>query len=86
MSQKNRDSLLIGIHSVESALSRVPQQVRSVTVAQECRNPRVLELVEKAREAGIAVATEARGVIDRRCEEQRHQDVIADFDPANTGT
>lgn len=86
MSQKNRDSLLIGIHSVDSALSRVPGQLRSLTIAEECRNPRVLELGERARAAGIKVVTEARGLIDRRCDEQRHQDVIADFEASNIGT
>jgi 23S rRNA (guanosine2251-2'-O)-methyltransferase len=86
MSQKNRDSLLIGIHSIDSALSRVPAQLRSVTIAQESRNPRVLELADRARAAGINVLTEARGVIDRRCDDQRHQDVIADFEATNLGT
>jgi 23S rRNA (guanosine2251-2'-O)-methyltransferase len=78
--------MLIGIHSVDSALSRVPGQLRSITIAQECRNPRVLELGDRARAAGIDVLTEARTVIDRRCDEQRHQDVIADFEAANIGT
>jgi 23S rRNA (guanosine2251-2'-O)-methyltransferase len=86
MSQKNSDSLLIGIHSVDSALSRVPQQLQTITIAQECRNPRVIELADRAREAGIPVVTESRGVIDRRCEEQKHQDVIADFVASNLGT
>lgn len=86
MSPKHRDNLLIGIHSVDSALSRVPGQLCSITIAQECRNPRVLELRERAREAGIKVLTEARGVIDRRCDDQRHQDVIADFEATNVGT
>lgn len=86
MSQKSTDSLLMGIHSVDSALSRVPGQLRSITIAQESRNPRVLALAEKARTAGIRVLTEARGVIDRRCDDQRHQDVIADFEAANLGT
>lgn len=86
MSQKHRDSLLIGIHSVDSALSRVPGQLHSITIARECRNPRVLELADRARAAGIEVVTEARAVIDRRCDEQRHQDVIADFEATNVGT
>ena len=86
MSRKHRDSLLIGIHSVDSALSRVPGQVSSITIAQECRNPRVLELGDRAREAGRIVVTETRAVIDRRCDEQRHQDVIAHFEATNTGT
>lgn len=86
MSPKNRDSLLIGIHSVDSALSRVPGQLCSITIAQECRNPRVLELGDRARAAGVKVVIEARAVLDRRCDEQRHQDVIADFEAANVGT
>ena len=85
MSQKFPDTLLIGIHSVDSALSRVPQQLRTITIAQECRNPRVAELADRAREAGIPVVIEARGVIDRRCEEQKHQDVMADFEATNVG-
>ena len=85
MSRNKLDSLLIGIHSVDSALSRVPGQLRSITIAQECRNPRVLELVDRARAAGVEVLTETRGVIDRRCDDQRHQDVIADFEATNVG-
>lgn len=86
MSHKPRQSLLIGIHSVDSALARVPGQLQSITVARECRNPRVLELGERAREAGVKVLAEAREALDRRCEGQRHQDIIADFEPANIGS
>jgi len=85
MSQKATFSLLIGIHSVDSALSRAPQQLRQVTFAQECRNPRVLELAQRARDAGVRVISESRAVLDRRSEEQRHQDIIAEFEAANVG-
>jgi 23S rRNA (guanosine2251-2'-O)-methyltransferase len=78
-------SLLIGIHSVGSALSKAPRQVRCVTVAQECRNPRVRELAERAGREGITVKTESRAVLDRRSEDQRHQDVIAEFEALNIG-
>jgi len=86
MSQKTSFSLLIGIHSVDSALARAPQQVRLVTIADECRNPRVQELAGRAREAGIQVVTESRAVLDRRSEDQRHQDIIAEFEANNIGT
>ena len=86
MSQKTPFSLLIGIHSVDSALARAPQQVRLVTIADECRNPRVQELAGRAREAGVQVVTESRAVLDRRSENQRHQDIIAEFEANNIGT
>lgn len=85
MTRKNSISLLIGIHSVESALGRAPQRVRQVTVAQECRNPRVQKIAERARAEGISVITESRAVMDRRSEEQRHQDILAEFEPDNVG-
>lgn len=86
MSQRPSSYLLIGIHSVDSALTKAPQQLTSITMAQECRNPRVRELLERARAQGIRVGTESRAVLDRRSEEQRHQDVIAEFEAANIGT
>lgn len=86
MSQNKHSHLLMGIHSVESALSRAPGQLLCVTVARESRNPRVLELGERARGAGVKVQTEARALLDRRCDDQRHQDIIADFEAANVGS
>ncbi|MBT8054379.1 MAG: 23S rRNA (guanosine(2251)-2'-O)-methyltransferase RlmB [Gammaproteobacteria bacterium] len=85
MSRTPSSSLLIGIHSVDSALTRAPQQLQGLTVAEECRNPRVQELARRAREAGIGVETQARAVLDRRSEDERHQDIIAEFIPSNTG-
>jgi len=79
MSQKPVSSLLIGVHSVGSALAKAPQQLKLITVAQECRNPRVRELVERAGKEGVRVVTESRAVLDRRSEDQRHQDIIAEF-------
>jgi len=85
MSQKASSSLLIGIHSVDSAVSKAPRQLRLITIAQECRNPRVQELLERASKAGIKVVTESRAVLDRRSEDQRHQDIIAEFEADNLG-
>lgn len=83
--KRNSFSLLIGIHPVDSALSKAPQQLRLVTVADECRNPRVQELAARAREAGVRVVTESRTVLDRKSGEQRHQDIIAEFEAENVG-
>jgi 23S rRNA (guanosine2251-2'-O)-methyltransferase len=86
MTRKVSSSLLIGIHSVESALSKAPGQVSMLTIAQECSNPRVKELAEQARGQGIPVQTESRAVLDRRSEDQRHQDIVAEFRAENVGS
>lgn len=79
----NSVNLLIGIHSVASALSNMPAQVRVIRIAQESRNPRVRKLASLAGERGIAVVMEPRALLERRSEGQRHQDIIAEFAAEN---
>ena len=76
-------SVLAGVHPVASALERAPEGLRLLIVADECRNPRVRELEQQARELGVPVRGEPRAVLDRRCDGERHQDVIAEFEAAN---
>ena len=76
-------NLLIGIHSVESALSNMPGQVQVIRIAQESHNPRVLELAKLAGERGISVVKEPRALLERRSEGQRHQDILAEFNAEN---
>ncbi len=79
----NSANLLIGIHSVASALSNMPAQVRVIRIAQESHNPRVRKLASLAGELGIAVVMEPRALLERRSEGQRHQDIIAEFAAEN---
>lgn len=79
----NSANLLIGIHSVASALSNMPGQVQVIRIAEECHNPRVSKLANLAGELGISVVMEPRALLERRSEGQRHQDIIADFAAEN---
>ena len=79
----NSANLLIGIHSVASALSNMPGQVRVIRIAQESHNPRVRKLTGLAGELGISVVMEPRALLERRSEGQRHQDIIAEFAAEN---
>lgn len=83
MSPGVRTSLLIGIHSVASALSRAPGQLRCLIIAEGSHNPRVRALEGQARQLGLRVLTEPRSSLDRRSEGERHQDVIAEFEASN---
>jgi len=83
MSRSARATLLIGIHAVDAALSRTPGQVGALIVAEDYRNPRVRELEQLAQRLGIRVIREPRNQLDRRSDGERHQDVLAEFTPAN---
>ena len=76
-------NLLIGFHSVASALSNMPGQVRVIRIAEESHNPRVRKLANLAGELGITVVMEPRALLERRSEGQRHQDIIAEFAAEN---
>lgn len=75
--------LLLGIHAVEAALAGTAGRVQRLVVATEARNPRVLNLEKQARERGVIVDRHPRADLDRRAEGQRHQDVMAEFEPGN---
>jgi len=81
---ETRSNLLIGIHSVASALSNTPGQVHVIIVAEECHNPRVKKLLQQAGELSIQVVTQPRALLERRSDGQRHQDIIAEFSADNT--
>jgi 23S rRNA (guanosine2251-2'-O)-methyltransferase len=74
---------LIGIHPVESALASSPKQVRLLVVAADTRNERARDLERTARKLGIPVERRPRAELDRQSDGQRHQDVLAEFEPAN---
>jgi len=78
-----RSERLIGIHAVDAALTRSPGCVRSLSIGEGSRNPRVLELAERARGLGIRVDVQPRASLDRQAGGERHQDVIAEFVAAN---
>jgi 23S rRNA (guanosine2251-2'-O)-methyltransferase len=83
VSKPGRNSLLIGIHSVESGLDQRPDQVRRVIVAEEASNPRTLKLCDRARSIGLPVETRSRSQLERLADGQRHQDIVAEFEPRN---
>ena len=79
----SRPSLLIGIHAVDAALSRAPEQLSVLFIGEDSRNPRVRALEKRARQLGVRILSEARSALDRRSDGERHQDVLAEFTPDN---
>ena len=76
-------NLLIGIHPVEAALQRQPEQLRLLIVAAESKNRRARDLEQRASQLGIRIESRPRATLDRDSDGQRHQDVMAEFVTAN---
>lgn len=83
MKEGDRRQMLIGIHPVESALDSYPAQLRLLSTAEESRNPRVRKLEQRAKGLGLRIESRPRAQLDRLAAGQRHQDVIAEFEPDN---
>ncbi|HUF20714.1 MAG TPA: RNA methyltransferase substrate-binding domain-containing protein, partial [Burkholderiales bacterium] len=74
---------LIGIHAVSAALGGEAGRVHALLVASEARNPRIEPLIGAAQAAGVELRRLPRAELDRLSDGERHQDVIAEFTPAN---
>ncbi len=72
--------LLVGIHAVESALRHDASSIVEVLVEQGA-GKRVKELVDAAREAGVAIHTRPLDFLDKATGGARHQGVIARWTP-----
>ncbi len=75
--------LLIGIHPVSAALESAPRQLTQLLVAAEAQNPRIRELEQRAGALGVPVRHQPRKHLDQRCQGERHQDVMAEFQALN---
>jgi 23S rRNA (guanosine2251-2'-O)-methyltransferase len=83
MKKAQGNSLLIGIHAVDSALGRFPQHIQRIVLADEAGNRRALELAERAVDRGIRVEKQPRAALDRLSDGERHQDIVAEYAPRN---
>lgn len=61
-----------GIHAVKRRLQQSPRQCVEL-VCSDRRSPRIMELVDLARRAGVEVRLEKRELLTRLCGSDRHQ-------------
>ncbi len=69
-------ALLSGIHPVAEAL-RAGNPIERVVIAQGAGGPRLQEIIDLARRAGVPVRFEPRAAIDKLANTSAHQGVIA---------
>lgn len=71
--------LLIGIHSVEAALKYDADNLVEIYVETGAHNPRVRELVDRAKELGVRLHARDREALERMTGGGRHQGVVARY-------
>ncbi|MGE0371377.1 MAG: 23S rRNA (guanosine(2251)-2'-O)-methyltransferase RlmB [Gammaproteobacteria bacterium] len=82
MGGKGGEGTLYGIHAVLGVLKRRPGVIHALWLSQEARNPRLDEIRALAQQHHIPLKAVAPEELDRRAAGERHQDVLALFDPA----
>lgn len=71
--------LLIGINSVEAALSHDPKNIVELFIETGSANARLKELSERARDLGVKPHGRTRELLDRMTGGGRHQGVVAQY-------
>lgn len=70
---------VVGINAVAAALENDAGNVREVLVEARARNPRLQEIAEAARAAGISVRTVPGDALEKLSSGNRHQGVAANY-------
>lgn len=73
---KGHMSVISGIHAVREALKN-RRDLDAVVVAKGAAGPRIQEIIEMARDAGVRLRFEPRGNLDRAATTAAHQGVVA---------
>lgn len=73
---KTQTQWIFGIHAINSALQKHPEQIIKIVIAQNTSNRRLDEIDETAKKLGIKRSREPLAFLNRHCKD-RHQDVIA---------
>ncbi|MBK8163261.1 MAG: 23S rRNA (guanosine(2251)-2'-O)-methyltransferase RlmB [Gammaproteobacteria bacterium] len=82
MNGKAGEGALYGIHAVLGVLKQRPGVIHALWLSQEARNPRLDEIRTLALQHRIPLKTVTPDELNRRAAGERHQDVLALFDPA----
>ncbi len=71
--------LLVGINSVEAALSHDPKNIVELFIEVGSANARLKELSERARDLGVKPHGRSRELLDRMTGGARHQGIVAQY-------
>lgn len=73
---KNQTEWIYGIHAIDSAIEKHPENVVQIVIAKNSRNPRLENSIQAAQGLGLKVSYETLQYLNKHCKE-RHQSIIA---------
>lgn len=78
MAKKSTD-IIYGIHAVEAALRKHPQDVLQVFVQQNRNDNRIKKLLDIAKNSGVSLQSISNDKLKEKCPKARHQGVVAEI-------
>ncbi len=73
---KTQTEWIFGIHALNSAIQRHPENIVQIVIANNSRNPRLESSIETAQKLGLKTTYEPLQYLNKHCKE-RHQGIIA---------
>lgn len=73
---KTQTEWIFGIHALDSAISRHPENIVQIVIAKNSRNPRLDHSIQNAQNLGLKLSYEPLQYLNKHCKD-RHQGIIA---------
>jgi len=80
---KNSLELIYGIHAVEAALRKQPENVLQVFLQQGRNDNRVKKILDIAKNSGVSLQSISNEKLKEKCPKARHQGVVAELRSGN---
>jgi 23S rRNA (guanosine2251-2'-O)-methyltransferase len=81
---KKSHELIYGIHAVEAALRKQPENVLQVFLQQGRNDNRIKKILDIAKNSGISLQLISNEKLKEKCPKARHQGVVAELRADNT--
>jgi 23S rRNA (guanosine2251-2'-O)-methyltransferase len=75
---KNTQELIYGIHAVEAAIRKHPENVLQIFVQQGRNDNRIKTILTLAKNSGVSLQTITNDKLKEKCPKARHQGVVAE--------
>lgn len=75
---KNTQELIYGIHAVEAAIRKQPENILQVFVQQGRNDNRIKKIFDIAKNSGVSVQSITNDKLKEKCPKARHQGVVAE--------
>ena len=73
---KAQTEWIYGIHAIDSAIQKHPENIIQIVIAKNSRNPRLDTSIQAAQNLGLKISYETLQHLNKHCKE-RHQGIIA---------